>query len=115
MMLLPVRIRLSKHEAVHLTTYIYRKCDGILKNPDVRNDLIVLAEYYEKLYRKCRTHQLKTTNKPVLYLLPMSIARILHHRFQKETIHPTLQNVLNNLDQELTNLSMKPTFPITLL
>ena len=111
----PVKIRLAKHEAEHLTMYVSKKSTGILKNPDVRNDLIVLAEYYTKLYTKFRTHRMKATNKPVVYTLPLSVVRILHHRFQKEEITPALQNVLTTLDQELTNMDMKPTFPISLV
>jgi len=111
----PVKIRLAKHEAEALTMYVSNKSTGILTNPEVRNDLIVLAEFYMKLSTKYRTHRMKATTKPVVYTLPLSVARILHLRFQKEEINPALQIVLASLDQELTNMSMKPKFPITLI
>ncbi|WP_254561815.1 hypothetical protein [Dyadobacter diqingensis] len=113
-MLFPVKIRLAKHEAEQLTMYVLNKSIGILRNPDVRNDLIVLAEFSEKLQNKFRSHRQKPTNKPVVYTIPLSVARILHLRFQKEDITPVLQWVLASLDQELVNMSMKPKFPTQL-
>jgi hypothetical protein len=87
----------------------------ILKNPEVRNDLIVLAEFSETLKKKFQTHRMKPTIKPVVYTMPLSVVRILHLRFQKEPISPVLQMVLANLDQQLTNIEMEPKFPISLL
>lgn len=115
MILFPVKIRLVKHEAEQLTMFVLNKSVGILRNPEVRNDLIVLAEFSETLKSKLRIHRSKITQKPLVYTLPLSVARILHHRLQKEEISPALQIVLANLDQELTNMNMKPTFPISLL
>lgn len=114
-MLFPVKVPLAKHEAEHLTMYILSKSVGILRNPEVRNELIVLAEFSETLKKKYQTHRMKPTIKPVVYTLPLSVARILHLRFQKEELTPALQMVLANLDQALTNIGMKPNFPIQLI
>ena len=110
-----IRIRLAKHEAERLVTYYFSCINGKLKDPNVRNELIVMAEYYDKLIIKVYRHQSKLGNKPVVYQLPLSISRILHARMQVSHYDTILQNVLSSLDQELTNMGMKPNFPVKLL
>lgn len=110
-----VRIRLVKHEAQRLIAYYHSCFTGKLNQPDVRNELIVMAEYYDKLFLKVYKHQTKSGNKSVVYQLPLSISRILHARLQADPWDTILQNVLASLDQELTNMGMKPNFPVKLL
>lgn len=106
----PVKIHLAKHEAEQLSLYFLHKSAGILNNPNVRNDLIILAEFVENLKKQYESHRKKLTKKPVVYTFPLSVVRILHLRFQKEEITPVLQWVLNSLDQALLNMEMKPEF-----
>jgi hypothetical protein len=102
-----VRIRLAKHEAGRLIEYFQFSFFGKLSNPNIRNDLIVMAEYHDK---KVFKHRQSYKSKPVVYQLPLSIARILHYRLQVECPNTDLQNILYSLDQELTNLGMKVDF-----
>jgi len=110
-----VRIRLAKHEAERLVTYYFSSFNGKLKDANVDNELIVMAEYYDKLFIKAVRHGIKPGNKPVVYQLPLSISRILHDRLQSDPWDTILQNVLGSLDQELTNMGMKPNIPVKLL
>jgi len=109
-MVTPVKLRLAKHEARRLVEYFNIKIEGKLNSSDVRNDLIVMAEFYEKLFLKATRQQLKPGHKPTIYHLPLSIARILHNRLQQEPCDSILQNILYNLDHELTNINMAPKF-----
>lgn len=110
-MIKPVQIKLAKHEAQKLLAYFHQTTDGKLKDTNVRNDLIMIAEHYDTLYIKVTKHLLIDGYKLVVYKFPLSLARILHTRLQQEPYNQVLQNILGNLDKELNNRNMVPHFP----
>ena len=110
-MVLPVKLKLDKREADSLFSYLKHSVDGKLKNPKVRTELIILAEYYFKTFTKAVNHQMKPGNKPVSYDLPLSVARILHTRLQFNPYSNDLQNILAALDKHLVNRNMVPPTP----
>jgi hypothetical protein len=107
-MTFPVKIRLVTFEAEQLLILVLTRTSGILTNPDVDNELISLYEFNDALRRKVINHRHKLTSKPIVYTFPLSIARILHRYLQEWPFSAPLQNVLTNLDQQLTNMNMKP-------
>lgn len=105
-----VRIKLAKHEAGKLLEYFQYSFFGKLQNPNIRNDLIVMAEYYDKLFTKVFKHRNSYKTNLVVYNLPLSIARILHYRIQADCPNDQMQKILLDLDQQLMNLNMKADF-----
>ena len=103
-----VRIRLAKHEAGRLMEYFHFSIHGKINNPNVNNDLIVMAEFYDKFVLKVFKQTQLDKSKPVLYQLPLSVARILHYQILAYCPNEYLQRILCSLDLELTNLGMKP-------
>lgn len=107
----PVKLKLDKREADSLFSYLKNETEGKINRPDVRTELIILAEYYFKAFTKAVNHQMKPGNKPVLYEVPLSVARILHTRLQYYPYSSCLQIILANLDKQLLDRKMVPFTP----
>ncbi|GLU54476.1 hypothetical protein Dfri01_39370 [Dyadobacter frigoris] len=107
----PVKLKLDKREAESLFSYLKNETEGKINRPDVRTELIILAEYYYKTFTKAVKHQMKLDNKPVFYEIPLSVARILHTRIQFYPYQNNLQIILGNIDEQLLNRNMKPVAP----
>lgn len=107
----PVKLKLDKREADSLFSYLKNETDGKINRPDVRTELIILAEYYYKTFTKAVNHQMKLDNKPVSYDIPLSVARILHTRIQFYPYQNNLQIILGIIDKQLVNRKMVPTAP----
>jgi hypothetical protein len=106
----PLKIRLSAHEVMAITMIMEKAACAELR-PDMKNETIILAENWRTWLKRFAA---ANSNKPKLYLMPVSVARTLHYRLQMIPLTQANQTILTKLDQELTNINMKP-FPTRLL
>jgi hypothetical protein len=103
----PLKIKLTYYEGCEISAYCFQ--EGIqVASPDISDECIVLAEYFEKIVTKIRWHGFRDRNKVFLYTIPVSVGRILHRRWQQEAYNPKRQMVLKALDYELTKRNLKP-------
>jgi len=107
----PVTLKLAFYEANYLRGHLIGVCAIKLK-PQTSNDVIVLAEYFEKFQSACASHGLRRPDKVVPYRLPLSVARIFHERLLSVQYCDACQSILSKLDQQLTNRGLKPIQPI---
>ncbi|MGX5854538.1 hypothetical protein ACWKW6_12880 [Dyadobacter jiangsuensis] len=77
----------------------------------MRNETIILAEHWQSWSRK---NEVADKRKLKTYTIALSLARILHDRLQRIARSEINQSILAKLDQELTNIDMKPPFQLTL-
>jgi hypothetical protein len=104
----PLKIKLTYPELQALTHYL-RFMVELARHPQAGLELIVLAEYSPTIEKRLITAWRRDPRKPCSYTLPLSVARILHKRWQQEELMiPLLQMVLNALDYELTAQNRKP-------
>jgi hypothetical protein len=97
----PVKLKLDKREADSLLSYLKSETEGKISHPEVRIELIILAEYYYKAFTKAVIIKSGPGDKPVLYEIPLSVARILHTRLQYYPYSNCLQVILASLDKKL--------------
>ncbi|TDB69084.1 hypothetical protein [Arundinibacter roseus] len=102
----PIKIKLTYWELVHLRDYLFQAFQ-IARNPQAREELIVLAEFLPKAEQQLITAGRRSRSKAYLFTLPLSVARILHRRWQQQPITAEMQMILNALDYELTRCGMK--------
>lgn len=104
----PLRIKLTCAELQALTSYM-RFINELARHPQAGIELIVLAEYCPTIEKRLVAAWRRDRYKAYPYTLPLSVARILHKRWQQEELMiPLLQMVLNALDYELTAQNRKP-------
>lgn len=103
----PLRIKLTFPDMQHLRDYL-RQAEFKAFNPQAREELIVLAEHCPTIERRLVAAWRREKSKAYSYTLPLSVARILHRRWQQEPIRPELQIILGGIDYELTARGMKP-------
>jgi len=113
-MLFPVKLKLATFEAEALRIYMQRMLEISLNN-EARNEVIILGEYYPKIESAVRAKLFSPRRKVSAYTLPLSIARTLWCRWQKEEINEAIQMILTKIDYELTAMDRKPHFPTKLL
>ncbi len=102
----PIKIKLTYMELVQLSAYVHAAGKKAY-HPQAREELIVLAEYAPVIQKRLVASHSRDHRKPFPYSMPVSIARILHRRWQHECIVNDLQMVLSALDYELTRRDMK--------
>lgn len=103
----PVKIKLRYEEAHELLYYLYENA-AIAKNAQAEVDLIVLSEFLVPAARQDYTISKRLRTNYYQYTMPLSVARILHRRWQDQEISHELQMVLSCIDKELTNRGLKP-------
>jgi hypothetical protein len=113
-MLLPVKLKLATFEAEALRQYMLRMFE-ISLNKEARNEVILLGEYYPKIESTVRSKLFRHTRKVSCYTIPLSIARTLWCRWQKEQVSEPIQMILVKIDYELETMNRKPQFPTKLL
>jgi hypothetical protein len=102
----PIKLKLTYKELYQLSLYINYNGSKAYQ-PQAREELIVLAEYAPTIHKRLVASNFRDHRKPYPYSLPVSVARILHRRWQQEPIPDELQMVLSALDYELTRRGMK--------
>lgn len=113
-MLFPIKLKLASYEAEAMRRYLKRMFE-LSFDPNVRNEVIVLAEYYPRIETLVRGKIFRPTSKISSYKIPLSVARILWARWQKENNGEILQMVLGKIDYELNALNKRPDFPTELI
>ncbi|MPR36526.1 hypothetical protein [Salmonirosea aquatica] len=103
----PIKVRLEHGEVNQILQYCIGAA-GIAVLPEASLELIVLAEFREKIATQLMRNRQRNRNKVFQYTLPVSVARILHRRWQEIPYNRERQMVLNALDHELTNRELKP-------
>lgn len=104
----PLKIKLTYPELQLICAYCHQ-AEALAKNAQVRDELIVLAEYCPVIERRLVVAFRRDKRKAYPYSLPMSIGRILHRRWQLlDTITPEMRMVLGGIDYALTQRNMKP-------
>lgn len=105
MSMLQLKLKLTIWEAATVSTYIEKLISTHFLN---QLEIIVLAEFQMKgtfvnsIYR----NRMKPKNIPCVYSLPLSVAYVLHKRWQHEEIPSPAQEVLRKLDQALVNMNI---------
>lgn len=110
-MIPPIKIKLSVFELIAITT-IMEYARKLPLRPDMRTETILLAENWMTWLKRttsCEPYKVKR------YSIPVSVARAIHSRLQQVPTNQANQSLLVKLDQELTNINLKPPFPQTLL
>ena len=102
----PLRIKLKHDEAWRIVQYCMGAGEQTLEPPCL--ELIVLAEFKNKIATQYFKNRLSDPNKVYRYTIPVSVAWTLHRRWQKITYCNERQMVLKAIDYELTNRNMKP-------
>ena len=103
----PIKVKLTCLELMmvrNYLTYANSKADS----PQAGEEIIVLAEHLPIIERRIVAAWRRNKSKPYPYSLPLSVARILHRRWQQEVISDSLRMVLCGIDYELTARNMKP-------
>jgi hypothetical protein len=114
-MLFPVKLKLAHYEAEAMRQYLQRMLETSL-NPDAKNEVIVLAEHFQKFDSSVRSKVFRVAGtKTCIYSVPLSVARILWYRWQQENGGNAIQSVLGKIDYELNTLNRVPHFPKTLI
>lgn len=103
----PLKIKLTYTEVGQLRDYMHSAYWKAM-NPQSLDEYLVLAEYYPRAERNFIVAGQRDRLKVYQYKMPMSVARILHRRFQQEPISRPLQDVLSGLDYELLRRGLKP-------
>ena len=103
----PLKLKLTFEQVERLCTYLWR-LEKRARHPQAREELIVLVEFLPKAYRMEQTALHRPHGKAYQYKLPVSVARILHRRWQLEPIEEPLQAMLLIIDQELVNRRLRP-------
>ena len=109
-MVLKVKVKLTRAEVFSIQQ-IMRQAASLQLRSDMRNETIILAENWETWIKK---YVSADERKVKSYQIALSLARILHDRLQKIPVTDANQSLLTKLDQELTNLNMKPLLQLTL-
>lgn len=104
-----VKLKLHGVELERLHDYFKAQLQAFLMHKgNVNNETIVLAESYLKIESAYRSSQYKPCPpKGYSLSISLSIARILHSRFQQIPLDVVSQWLLNKLDQALVNMSME--------
>lgn len=102
-----LKIKLTYVEVGQLRDYMYAAYWRAM-NPQAVNEYLVLAEYLPRAEQNLIVAGRRDRLKVYQYKMPVSVARILHRRFQQESISRPLQDVLSGLDYELTRRGLKP-------
>lgn len=105
-----IKVKLSRYEVCAIQLIMWQAAQRELR-PDMRNETIILAENWQTWSRK---HEVADKRKLKTYTIALSLARILHDRLQRIPQTHIHQSILDKLDQELTNIGMKPPFQLTL-
>jgi hypothetical protein len=103
----PLKIKLTYREVGHLRDYIHSAYWKAM-NPQAVDEYLVLAEYLPRAEQNLIVAGRRDPLKVYQYKMPLSVARILHRRFQQEPLNGPLQDVLSGLDYELLRRGLKP-------
>lgn len=103
----PIRIKLEHAEADQIVQYCIGAA-GIARLPEASLELVVLAEFRDKIVTKLMQNRNKNRQKVFTYSIPISVARILHRRWQDIPYDKDRQMVMSAIDYELTRLNLKP-------
>lgn len=109
-MLHPVKLKLAPFEAEALRQYMQHML-RMSADRRVRNEVIVLAEFFPKFDAMVRNRFFRSMTKVSTYTVPLSVARILWARWQKEDNGNTIQLVLGKVDYYLNTIDKLPDFP----
>lgn len=103
----PIKVKLTCLELMMVRNYV-AYANSKADSPQAGEEIIVLAEYLPIIERKIVAAWRRNKSKPYPYSLPLSVARILHRRWQQEAISDDLRLVLGGIDYELTARNLKP-------
>lgn len=105
----PIKVKLTCHHLLTVRNYlIYAQWKADNAKAQAHEELIVLAEHVPVIEKKLNQAANRKPAKPFDYTMPLSVARILHRRWQHEVISDSLRLVLGTIDRELTNRDKKP-------
>ena len=105
----PIKIKLRYDHLLAVRNYLtYAQWRANNAKAQAHEELIVLAEHQPMIERRCKVLETKDHRKSYPCSFPLSVARILHRRWQHEVISDSLRLVLGGIDLELTNREMKP-------
>lgn len=105
----PIKIKLRYDQLLAVRNYLaYAQWQAHNAKAQAHEELIVLAEHVPGIEKKLNQAVSRKPGKPFDYTMPLSVARILHRRWQQEVISDSLRMVLGGIDLELTNRGMKP-------
>lgn len=110
-MLVPaVSLKLSIGEVVSIREQLHYAVKLLYRDQRVTIEAVVLAEHYFIWSRKALLFSMdqQAPIKMKNFKMPLSVARILHSRFQRLPATFENQSVLYKLDSALTNRGMKP-------
>lgn len=104
MSMLQLKLKLTIWEAAAVSTYIEKLISTHILN---QLDIIVLAEFHMKgtFVNAIFKNRVKPRNSLCVYSLPLSVAHVLHKRWQHEEIPSPAQEVLRKIDQALVNMN----------
>ncbi len=103
----PIKLRLTYYEAQQLRNYVSQAA-RLAKHPQAQDELLVLADFELRIVQQCTTLGRRLRTNAYLYSIPVSVARLLHRRWQQEKILPEQQWILSGLDAELDKRNLKP-------
>ena len=111
-----VKLKLYRAELSTLHEYFKSQMEAFLTQPgNVNSETIVLAECYLKIETAYRSSQFKPCPpKGYSLSISLSIARILHERFQQIPLDIISQWLLAKIDKALVDLNMEPKKPSTI-
>lgn len=105
----PIKVKLTHDEAWRIVQYCMGAgAEEFAPSPNYSLEVIILAEFKDKIATQYFKNRLSDPNKAFRYTIPVSVACILHHRWQKVAYCNERQMVLKAIDYELTNRNLKP-------
>ncbi|TDB64385.1 hypothetical protein [Arundinibacter roseus] len=102
----PIKIKINSWHVQHVLHFC-ENAAAMANNPNAADDLIVLAEYSPKMRTVYYSKGLKG-KKLSTVSIPVSIARIIHRRWQQGKVTQEMQEILSAIDYELTARNLKP-------
>lgn len=111
-----VELKLFRAELSRLHDYFKSQMEAFLTQPgNVNCETIVLAECYLKIESAYRSSQFKPCPpKGYSLSISLSIARIIHKRFQEIPLDIVSQWLLAKIDKALVDMSMEEKKPSTI-
>ena len=117
----PLSIRLARFEVAALLGILNeakQRCDNcpVKLKGNLKNDSIILAEYYATWWKKTAALAVKpATKKDPIYKIPVSICRSVHYRLQHLPLNDANQYLLKSLDIALLNADLRPPAPTPII